>query len=125
MDKNDFFIATKANWKFKKNMTTKAILKFKESADFVSDSLSMYKYTRQGVYRVSNHFNDHVASCNWLLDGKEHSFTMVMAYCSWKDFERIISKCCGYEGYWYKHEFYPLNGKKEEFEKCFLKSMGL
>lgn len=35
--------------------------------DFVSKSGSQYYYCEKGVYRLSNHYNNHVASCDWRL----------------------------------------------------------
>ena len=93
--KDNFFKATKADWTFKKEMTLDAIIKFRASADFISDSGSSYKYTQRGVYRVSNHFTHHVASCDWTMDGEEHEYIVVMAYCSWKNFESTFSNVCG------------------------------
>ena len=121
--KDDFFKATKADWTFKKEMKGNSVLKFRETADFVSDSGSSYKYTQRGVYRVSNHFTHNVASCDWTMDGEEHEFIIVMAYCSWKDFERITSTCCGYDGYWYRHDFYPFNGNREYVARLFLETV--
>lgn len=35
--------------------------------DFISNSGSYYYYCEKGVYRLSNHYNSRVASCNWKL----------------------------------------------------------
>lgn len=35
--------------------------------DFISNSGSYYYYCEKGVYRLSNHYNNRVASCNWKL----------------------------------------------------------
>ena len=87
--KNNFFKNTNANWTFKKvvGYGSKEQQIFFENADFISESRSAYKYTQRGVYRMSNHFNECVATCNWLLDGEEHAYDLVIAYCPWGAFE--------------------------------------
>ena len=55
--------------------------------DFISKTGSKYKYDKQGVYRLSNHFSHKVSSCSWLLDNKEYiSDEEVLGYCAWEDF---------------------------------------
>jgi len=118
INKDDFFKSTKANWKFKKELKwgSIAMKNFIKKADFVSNSGSSYKYTQRGVYRMSDHFNDHVASCSWMLDGKESEYKCIVAYCCWKDFERIETSFHGIAGYWDKWDFVPMNGMSiEEF----------
>jgi hypothetical protein len=112
MNKDDFYKATKADWKFKRNVSLKYRNQFIAEADFVSDSFSAYKYTSRGVYRLSNHFNHNVASCDWTLDGQEHNCGFVLAYCSWKNFERKLSTIYGVTGYWYNYNFYTEDGKE-------------
>jgi hypothetical protein len=111
MNKDDFFKATKADWKFKRNVSLQYRNQFIAEADFVSDSFSAYKYTNKGVYRLSDHFNHNVASCDWTLDGQEHNRGFVLAYCSWKSFERRLRTIYGVTGYWYNNDFYTEDGK--------------
>ena len=87
--KDNFFKNTKADWTFKSNVAygSKEQQDFFDSANFISDSRSAYKYTQRGVYRMSNHFNENVATCSWMLDGEEHAYDLVIAYCTWGAFE--------------------------------------
>lgn len=112
MNKNNFFKATKADWKLRKAVSLKFRNRFIAEADFVSDSFSAYKFTSKGVYRLSNHFNHKVASCDWTLDGKEHNGGFVLAYCSWKNFKKNLRTICGVTGYWYNNNFYTEDGKE-------------
>lgn len=132
--KNDFFIATKANWDFVKGISFEDQSSYKSKADFVSDSGSMYFYGNNGVHRISTHYSKKVASCSWLLEGKEFdgmnssrrevtgNLPFAMGFCLWKDFKRKIIRLAGFEGFFYGLNFYPLEGKYEEFKAAYLKT---
>ena len=55
--------------------------------DYVSQSLSRYWHTNDGVYRQSNHWGRKIASCNWLIDSKAHKGE-TQGFCLLKDFHR-------------------------------------
>lgn len=100
-----YFWYTKALWKLI------AISKYELDAqvlpgyepDFASGSNSQYYYTDRGVYRLSNHYNHWVASCDWTLSdsrewllfsgGNDHSETphwrSYLAFAKWEDFKSI------------------------------------
>lgn len=72
--------------------------------DFVSKSGSLYYYCEKGVYRLSNHYNSHVASCDWRLGrpsvwadwccGNDAPYETphwmeCLAFAKWEDFKFI------------------------------------
>jgi len=73
VNKDNFFLNTEAHFKDVTNEMKKNV-KF----DFESSSGSQYLYTKQGVYRKSDHWGWNVASCDWTLDsgnyGMEHLY---------------------------------------------------
>lgn len=56
--------------------------------DYISDSGSKYWYSEEGVTRVSNHWNDHIRTCSWFLNGKECNEEKA-GFCKWKDFKLL------------------------------------
>ena len=80
VNKNNFMIFSKANFKsYNENIT---------NWDFISFKGSKYKYTNEGVYRLSNHFTNKISSCSWLLDNKEYIGNQdILGFCAWKDFQ--------------------------------------
>ena len=111
MNKEDFYKTTTADWKFLEYVSPEHEKQFIAEADFVSESLSAYKYTREGVYRISDHFTYRVATCCWTLNGREHLGRVVLAFCAWKDFERRLWTRNGVTGYWFHGNFYTEDGK--------------
>ena len=77
---DNFFESTIANF----NRVTDSSFEF--IPDIVTKSGSEYMYTEEGVYRKSDHWNNKIALCSWLLDGYR-SFENVIAYCAFKDFK--------------------------------------
>lgn len=59
--------------------------------DFVSPSGSTYWYAKDGVIRLSDHWNG-VASCRWTLkDCDTDKFDLpVAAFCAWSEFSRTV-----------------------------------
>ncbi|WP_090122558.1 hypothetical protein [Lutibacter oricola] len=58
-----------------------------KSAHYQSKSGSLYLYTKQGVYRYSNHWG-RVANCRWKISGieKYRSQDYYVGYANWSDF---------------------------------------
>lgn len=111
-NKDNFYKATKANWKKIKKVSFEERITFTEQADYRSVS-SFYKYAKERVYRLSNHFLTTVASCRWLLDGEEYkdSHEYILAFCAWEDFEMNLTTYepvlgMVVEGYWKDFEFH-------------------
>ena len=93
MNRNDFYIATLADWKLEKVLSLHEAYLMKQDFDFVSPSGSAYKYTNEGVYRISNHWVHNVASCNWTINGSFYNESRpLLGFCKWEDFSRMISK---------------------------------
>ena len=84
INQDNFFLHTVSNF------TKVESIDFK--ADFVSESGSQYMYTKEGVYRKSNHFCYQVGTCLWLLDGNVHSGSEVVGFCKWSDFSCYAEK---------------------------------
>lgn len=83
-NKDTFFVCTICNFREVKN--EEILNRFKnDDYDYKSDSDSKYIYTDDGVYRYSDHWNDHIASCCWFLDSEE-SNDLKMGFCKWIDF---------------------------------------
>lgn len=59
---DDYFTATVATWERAKPP--------KGRPDYVSGSGSTYWYTKEGVYRSSDHWGSSVATCSWYLRGE-------------------------------------------------------
>ena len=53
--------------------------------DFRSGSYSEYWYTKEGVYRKSNHWGN-VSSCKWPLDGQQIRGDVKIGFSKWSDF---------------------------------------
>ena len=103
IDKTNFFKSTFANFE---RCETPANFK----RDFCSGSGSKYMYTKEGVYRISDHYHAAVASCAWLIDtmildeselgniraGKFNvkekipfSNSEICGFCRWENFKKI------------------------------------
>lgn len=95
-DKNNFFVGTMAKFN--------EVDKPNREPDFVSDSGSVYWYTKDGVVRGSDHWGIGVASCDWAFvdkNGKFYNKSLVggrnefdgvkYGFCKWKDFSRKLS----------------------------------
>ena len=80
VNKDNFFECTIANFK----RVTDSNFEF--IPDLITKSGSEYMYTEEGVYRKSDHWNNKIALCSWLLDGYK-SYENVIAYCSFEDFK--------------------------------------
>jgi hypothetical protein len=106
ISKEDFYIATKANWRKMAELESREQIEaFFDASDFRSAE-SAYKYTEDGVYRCSNHWLEEVASCNWLLDGQEfYSYRFAIGFCRWEDFDRILREWHGKTGYVFHGKF--------------------
>jgi hypothetical protein len=65
---------------------------FPENATYKSNSESIYFYTKEGVYRKSNHWG-RVANCRWkLVTNKEYKNQhVVIGFAKWVDFYPINS----------------------------------
>lgn len=65
---------------------------FPKNINFKSKSESQYYYTKDGVYRKSNHWG-RVANCRWKLISKEKykNQKVAIAYAKWSDFHPIHS----------------------------------
>lgn len=76
---NNFYKYTICNWK---SVDMKDF-----EADYISDSGSEYMYSKEGVYRRSDHFGCNISTCIWLLDGEYHvSNDAVIGFCKYVDF---------------------------------------
>lgn len=66
--------------------------KFPENTNYKSKSESMYFYTKEGVYRKSNHWG-RVANCRWKLLANDtyKNQNMVIGFAKWSDFYPINS----------------------------------
>lgn len=66
---------------------------FPEKINYKSKSESHYFYTKEGVYRKSNHWG-RVANCRWKLIGKKNFKNQVtqIGFAKWTDFYPIQSK---------------------------------
>ena len=82
VNKTNFHDCTVANW-------------IEKDVDFVADyksgSGSEYMYTKDGIYRKSNHWFMSVNTCVWLLNNKESEKDTV-AFCKFEDFKKYSSK---------------------------------
>lgn len=61
-------------------------------ADFASASGSRYWKTREGVYRLSDHWGEGIRSCDWWLfdaSGAEHN-EYALGFCRFRDMRRDI-----------------------------------
>lgn len=59
--------------------------------DFVSPSGSRYWKTRNGVYRLSNHWGEAIRSCDWwLFDGETECDGKALGFCRFCDMRRDI-----------------------------------
>ena len=110
MNKDTFYIATQADWKLEKVMTLREAFLLKQTFDYVSPSGSAYKYTEEGVYRISNHWLHNVASCNWTIDGSFYNESRpLLGFCKWADFTRLVSKVDGDTSFYlYNKEFHKI-----------------
>ncbi|QVY67211.1 hypothetical protein [Polaribacter sp. Q13] len=65
---------------------------FPENTNYKSKSESMYYYTKDGVYRKSNHWG-RVANCRWKLQANEDykNQQIVIGFAKWTDFYPINS----------------------------------
>lgn len=110
MNKDDFYISTFADWKLEKVMTIREAFLLKQTFDYVSPSGSAYKYTEEGVYRISNHWLHNVASCNWTIDGSFYNESRpLLGFCKWGDFTRRVAKRDGENSYYlYNNEFHKI-----------------
>ena len=65
---------------------------FPENGNYKSKSKSQYYYTKEGVYRKSNHWG-RVANCRWRLSSNENykNQKTVIAFANWRDFLPINS----------------------------------
>lgn len=65
---------------------------FPENTNYKSKSESQYFYTKQGVYRKSNHWG-RVANCSWKLISNENykNQNTAIAFAKWSDFYPINS----------------------------------
>jgi hypothetical protein len=84
INKNNFFLHTVANFTKVENIDFKA--------DFISESGSKYMYTKEGVYRTSNHFSYQIGTCLWLLDSEVSLGVEVIGFCAWSDFSCYAEK---------------------------------
>ena len=82
VNKTNFHDCTIANW-IEKDVEF--------IADYKSGSGSEYMYTKDGIYRKSNHWFNKVNTCIWLLNGKI-SEKDTIAFCSFEDFKKYSSK---------------------------------
>ncbi|APZ44885.1 hypothetical protein BW723_00650 [Polaribacter reichenbachii] len=66
--------------------------KFPENSNYKSKSDSLYYYTKEGVYRKSNHWG-RVANCRWKLiaDNNYKNQNIVTAFAKWTGFYPINS----------------------------------
>ncbi len=66
---------------------------FPKDINYKSKSESMYFYTKEGVYRKSNHWG-RVANCRWKILAKENykNQQMVIGFAKWANFYPINSK---------------------------------
>lgn len=96
-NKENFFYNTMGNWESRKKRPN-------GEADYTSYAYdrrtgkskvsSQYWYTKEGVYRKSDHWGSNVASCDWILDGvgksKLKKFSKpVVGFIKW---ENLINK---------------------------------
>jgi hypothetical protein len=84
INETNFFLHTLANFAKVENIDFKA--------DFVSESGSEYMYTKEGVYRKSNHFSYQIGTCLWLLDSEVSLGVEVVGFCRWSDFSCYAGK---------------------------------
>ena len=132
VNKDNFFIATSADWQKVKLMYKHEVEEMNEKANFISASGSSYFYTPDGVYRISDHWMRNVSSCDWLLDGEmfdmsnAYAFSkkFALAFCKWSDFERKVDTQLGLEGFMLNREFHPFNGRYDEYKERFFNEYG-
>lgn len=77
-NKNNFFVATKANY-------TECEMP-KGEADYTSRTGSKYYYSENGVVRVSDHWGYKIATCQWNLDGG-YTEEIKAGFCEWTQFK--------------------------------------
>lgn len=51
---------------------------------------SKYWYSKEGVYRCSDHWGD-VAECKWNLNSSHQKGETVIGFCKWEDFEVLLN----------------------------------
>lgn len=78
-DKDNFFVATKANY-IKCKMP-------KGEADYTSRTGSKYYYSENGVVRVSDHWGYMIASCQWNLNNDYSEKEIKAGFCEWTQFK--------------------------------------
>ncbi|QXP64599.1 hypothetical protein [Polaribacter sp. HaHaR_3_91] len=85
-NKTNFFKHTFCEFKQIENF------EFPEDTNYKSKSESMYFYTKEGVYRKSNHWG-RVANCRWKLIANEDykNQQIVIGFAKWADFYSINS----------------------------------
>ena len=85
-NKTNFFKHTFCEFKQIENF------EFPEDTNYKSKSESMYFYTKEGVYRKSNHWG-RVANCRWKLIANENykNQQTVIGFSKWSDFYPINS----------------------------------
>lgn len=89
-NKSNFFYSTNATF-IEQNKVIKDF-------DYKSNSGSKYKYTKDGVYRYSNHWGFGVATCNWLLNtgnyglNNERFSPYKLGFCKWSNFSLNFPK---------------------------------
>lgn len=77
--KENFHKGTFANWK-KVNAPER-------EPDYQSEySSSVYWYSEEGVYRMSDHWGYDIRSCDWLLEGSWYAGDAVVGFCKWEHF---------------------------------------
>lgn len=91
INQSNFFISTIAEFNLIEDVDVfKSIVKDKD-CNYISESGSMYWYTDEGVYRLSDHWQ-RVASCYWNIncepptDGEE-----ILGFCKWSEFKTLTT----------------------------------
>lgn len=91
-DQNNFFINTIAKFNEIKGIPKDIDREEPDHTSFTRDGeiSSEYWYTKDGVYRRSNHWGCGVASCDWLLDTQEttdmEKGDRKWGFCKWENF---------------------------------------
>ena len=78
-----FFDHTRVDWR-------QVFVEPERAPDHASPSGSRYWNTDHGVYRASDHWNDAIHGCHWLLDGGAHQGDAV-GYAAYADFRRNVT----------------------------------
>ena len=78
MNRDTFYSSSYTDWHEVKTTPNR-------EPDFRSSSYSEYWYTKEGVYRKSNHWGN-VSSCKWPLDGQQIRGDVKIGFSKWSDF---------------------------------------